>query len=105
MAALEFLARPAIATLIAPHLTRESRKKLQLRRRRLSPQPGDQAPLLSQFMLAFGTETGLVRLEFRHLGGCSIAIAAIGQDDGVMASDRHHARDHFLRDQLHCRSS
>jgi hypothetical protein len=75
MAALEFLARPAIAALVAPDLTRESRKP-PLRRRRLSPQPRDLAPLPSQLMLGFGTEPGLVRREFRHLGSCGIVISA-----------------------------
>src|SRR4029077_15357456 len=41
-----------------------------------SPQQRDLAPLPSQLMLGFGTEPGLVRREFRHLGSCGIVISA-----------------------------
>jgi hypothetical protein len=32
----------------------------------------------------------------RHLGRCGFMVAAIREHDGVLAPDRHHARDHFL---------
>jgi hypothetical protein len=78
MAAFEFLPRPAIAALVAPRLARESRK-LPLRRRRFSPEPGDQASFFPELVLAFRAETGLVGHKPCHLGGRGLVIAAIGQ--------------------------
>jgi hypothetical protein len=58
MAALEFLPRPPIAALVASHLARESRK-LPLRRRRFSSEPGDQALLFPEL---FGKINGTMRV-------------------------------------------